>query len=89
MIPAVLLLITSFFLFKIKYLHYLFSQGFTNLFYAIFTSITLCLFSMLLNDDIVDIENADRICWLTFNVEKLSRLFLHSSIFSIIHSQSV
>ena len=44
---------------------------------------------MLINDDIVDIENADRICWLTFNVEKLSRLFLHSSIFSIIHSRSV
>ena len=36
---------------------------------------------MLLNDDIVDIEKLDGI----FAVDKFSGLFLHPSIFSIIH----
>ena len=40
---------------------------------------------MLLNDDIVDIEKPDGICSLTFAVNQFSELFLHSSIFSIIH----
>ena len=49
----------------------------------------LCLFSMLLNDDIVDIQNSDGICSLTFVVDELSGLFLHSSIcLSIIPSKS-
>ena len=37
----------------------------------------------VLNDDIVDIEKADRICSLTFVVDNFSGLFLHPSIFSI------
>ena len=40
---------------------------------------------MLLNENFVDIERADGICLLTFVVDELSELFLHSSIFSIIH----
>ena len=44
-----------------------------------------CLFLMLLNKDIVDIEKSVGICLLTFVVDELSRLFLHPSIFSIIH----
>ena len=47
-----------------------------------------CLFLMLLNKDIVDIEKSVGICLLTFVVDELSRLFLHPSIFSIIHSRS-
>ena len=48
---------------------------------------TLCLFSMLLNEDIVDIEKPDGICSLTFVGNELSGLFLHPSIFSIKHSR--
>ena len=43
---------------------------------------------MLLNEDIVDIEKPDVICSLTFVVDELSGLFLHPSIFSIIHARS-
>ena len=49
---------------------------------------TSCLFSMLLNEDIADIEKPDGICLLTFVVDEVSGLFLHPSIFSIIHSRS-
>ena len=48
---------------------------------------TSCLFSMLLNDDIVDIEKPDGICSPTFDVDEFSGLFLHPSIFSIKHSR--
>ena len=44
--------------------------------------------SILLNEDILDIEKPDRICSLIFVVNEFSRLFLHPSIFSIIHSRS-
>ena len=47
-----------------------------------------CLFSVLLNDDIVDIEKSDGVCLLTLVVDDFSGLFLHPSIFSIIHSRS-
>ena len=47
-----------------------------------------CLFSMLLNDDIGDIEKPDGIYSLTFVVDEFSGLFLHPSIFSIKHSRS-
>ena len=47
-----------------------------------------CLFAMLLNDDIVDIEKLDGICSLTFVVDKFSGLFLHPSIFYVIYSRS-
>ena len=43
---------------------------------------------MLLNEDIVDSEKADGIFLCTFVVDEFSGLFLHPSIFSIIHSRS-
>ena len=49
---------------------------------------TLCLLSMFLNNDIVDIEKADGVCLLAFAVDNFSGLFLHSGIFSIIHLRS-
>ena len=45
------------------------------------------LLSMLLNEDIVDIEKPDEICSLTFVVHEISGLFLQPSIFSIIDSK--
>ena len=36
---------------------------------------TSCLFSILLNDDIVDIEKLDGICWLTFVVNEFFWIF--------------
>ena len=46
---------------------------------------TSCLFSMLLNEDVVQIEKPDEICSLTFVADEFSGLFLHPSFFSIIH----
>ena len=46
------------------------------------------LFSILLNEGIVNIEKPDGICSLTFVVDEFSGLFLHASIFSITHSRS-
>ena len=46
------------------------------------------LFSMLVSEDIADIEKPDGICLLTFVADELSGLFLHPSIISIIHSRS-
>ena len=43
---------------------------------------------MLLNNDILDIEKPDGICSLTFVVDEFSGLFLHLSIFYILHSRS-
>ena len=43
---------------------------------------------MPLNEDIVGIGKPDGICSLTFAVDEFSGLFLHLSIFSIIHSRS-
>ena len=43
---------------------------------------------MLLNKDIVNIEKSEVICWLTFAVDEFPGLFLHQSIFSIIHLRS-
>ena len=42
---------------------------------------TTCLFSMLLNDNSVDIEKPDELCSITFAVDQFSRLFLHPSTF--------
>ena len=50
---------------------------------------SLCLFSTLLNKDIIDIEKPDGICSPTFVVDEFSELFLHPSIFSVIHSRSL
>ena len=49
---------------------------------------TSCSFSMLLIDDTVDVEKLDGIYLLTFVVDEFWGLFLHPSIFSIIHSRS-
>ena len=43
---------------------------------------------MLSNDDIVDIEQHDGICSLTFVVNEFSGLFLYPSIYSIKDSRS-
>ena len=43
---------------------------------------------LLLNQDVVDIEKPNGIHLLTFVVDESSGLFLHPSIFSIIHSRS-
>ena len=48
----------------------------------------LALLFMLLNDDIVDIEKPDGMFSPTFVVNQFSKLFLHSSIFSIKHLRS-
>ena len=49
---------------------------------------TSCLFSMLLDDDIVDIEKLDGICSPAFVMDELSGLFLPQSISTITHSRS-
>ena len=80
MIRAFLLLITSFF--KKSFI----SLGaLLSIHKALYTS---CFFSMFLNDAIVDIEKPDRICPLTFLVDKFSESLLHPSIFSIKRSRS-
>ena len=43
---------------------------------------------MLLKQDIENIEKPDGICLLSFHVDKFTRLFLHPSMFSFIHSRS-
>ena len=82
MIPATLLLISPFFLFLNKLFPLRALLRIQNIFSA-----NLYLFSMLLNDDIVDIEKPDGVCLLNFVVDEFSGLFLHPSIFSIIHSR--
>ena len=84
MIPAVIFLITSFFN-KISNYSLKNSQ---NVFIQSLPLYILCLFSMLLNDDIVDIEKPDGGCLPTFVVTEFSRLFLYLSSFSIKHSRS-
>ena len=61
------------------------SQNFFTQSLPLYTS---CLFSVLLNDDIVDIEKPDGMCLLTVVVDEFPGLFLHSSIFFIIHLKS-
>ena len=46
----------------------------------------LSLFSILLNDDIVDMKKPDQTCSPTFAVHEFSGLFLYPSIFCIKHS---
>ena len=41
---------------------------------------TLCLFSMLLNDNIVKIKKSDGMCSPNFTVDKFKGLLLHPSI---------
>ena len=57
-------------------------------FFIKFLPPTSCLFSILLKEHIVDIEKPDGLCSLAFVVDELPGLFLHPSVFSIIHSRS-
>ena len=57
-------------------------------FFIQFLALTSCLFSILLKEHIVDIEKPDGLCSLAFVVDELPGLFLHPSVFSIIHSRS-
>ena len=61
------------------------SQNFSIQYLPLYKS---CLFSMLLNEDIVDIEKPDGICLLIFVADEFLELFLHPSIFSIIQLKS-
>ena len=45
-------------------------------------------FCILLSEDIADIEKSDEIYSLTFVVNQFSGLFLHPSVFSIMHSRT-
>ena len=49
---------------------------------------TLSLFSIILNDDIVDFEKLGGMRLLTFAIDEVLGFFLHPSIFSIVHSRS-
>ena len=54
-----------------------------NIFIQSLPQYTLWLFSMLLSDNIINIEKPDAICSLTFVVDEFSELFLYPPIFSI------
>ena len=86
MIPAALLLIASFF-FILKFIIFIAYSlnNSQNLFIQSLHLYTSWVLSMLVNEDIVDIEKVDGICSLTFVVDEFSGLFLHPSIFSMIH----
>ena len=89
MIPTAILLIISFFFF-LKLIIFI-ACSVKNLQNFLMQSLPLymsCLFSMLLDEDIADIEKPNGIYLLTFVVDEFSGLFLHPSIFSIIHSRS-
>ena len=49
---------------------------------------TLCLFSILLHDDILGIEKPNIICSPTFDVDEFPGFLLYPSNFSIRHSRS-
>ena len=81
MIASALLLITSFFFQIIIFIECSLKNSMQSL--PLYTS---CLFSMLLKENIVDIEKPDGQCSLTYVVAEFSGLFLHPSIFSNMHS---
>ena len=62
-----------------------YSQNFGMQSLSLYTS---CLFSVLLNDDIVDTEKIDGICLPTYVVDQFSGFLLHLPIFSIKNSRS-
>ena len=89
MIPAALLLLTSFFSFLELMVFIACSlKNSENFFIQSLPLYTSCLFSMVLKEDIVDIEKPDGICSHNFVVDDILGLFLHHSIFSIINSRS-
>ena len=96
MITAALLLVTFIFFFlklfifiarSLKNSQNFFMQPF-SLYTSYFLYILriLWLFSMLLKENIVDIEKPDGICLHTFAVDEFSGLFLYPLFFSDIHS---
>ena len=88
MIPVALLLINSFFLFlKLIVFIACFLKKSKKFLIQPLPVYTSCLFSLFLNEDIVDIEKPNEICSLTFAVNKFSGLFLDSSVFAIINSR--
>ena len=89
MILAAVLLITSF-LSILKLIIFIACslKDSQNFFVQSLPFYTSYLFSILVNQDIVEIEKPHGICSLTFVVDEFLGLFLHSSIFSTIHSRS-
>ena len=89
MILAALLFIVSFFFLKLI-IFIACSLKNSQTFYAIFTSVHIMIvFHASKWGVTVDIEKSDGISLLTFVVnDEVLGLFLHSSIFSIIHSRS-
>ena len=77
-----------FFLFDINYLCCVLFQNSKNPFMQSLPLYTLCLFSILLHDDVLDIEKPNRICSPTFDVDEFSGFLLYPSNFSIRHSRS-
>ena len=86
MIPGALLLF--FFFLKLIIFIVCSLKNTQNFFIQSLLLYTSCLFAMVLNEDIVDTEKPDVTCLLTFVVDEISGLFLHPSIFFIIHSRS-
>ena len=78
----------TFFLLKLIIFIMCYLKDLKNLFMQFLPLHTSYLFSMLLNDDIVDTEKPDVICSPTFVVDEFSGLILHPSIFPIKHSRS-
>ena len=87
-VPAALLIISSFFLFKTNYFIVCSLKNSQNFFRQSLSLYTSCLFSMLLNQDIADIEKSDGICSINSVVDEFSGFLLHPSIFFITHSRS-
>ena len=70
MIPALCLLLTSFFLKNETITFIAFSlKDSQKIFIQYLPLYTPCLFSMFLNDDVVDIEKSDEICSFPIAVE--------------------
>ena len=84
--PAALLLITSFFFFKLIIFIACSLKNSQNFFIQSLPLYKSCVFSMLLKKDVA--EKPDGICSLTFHVDEFSGLLLHSPMFSIVNSRS-
>ena len=88
MIPGALLLITSFFLKKKLIIFIACSLTNSQNFFIQSLALYICLFSMLLKEDIVDIERPDGICLLTIVVDHFLGLVSHPSI-SLLYTQDL
>ena len=82
MIPAVPILVISFFFLIIIIFNACSLKNSQKFFMQCLPLYTLTLLSMPLNDDIVDMEKLDGICSLTFVVDDFSGFYWHSSSFS-------